>query len=87
MNSVGESASSIPGGIVCGQVNARPPRPSLVSQSVTAISFSFEPAANFGEPAVIGWKLLWNSGNGYVFTTLAVIDDPASTGFTKSDNL
>jgi titin len=87
INLVGDSADSLAGMIICGTVPGQPPKPTLVSQTATSVSFAYEPAVNIGEPEVIGWKIQWNEGNGYVFSTLATLNDADQLVFSKTNNI
>jgi len=86
-NSVGQSTVSDVTSITCGVVPNRPSEPILVSQSDSHIEFSYSAAANFGEPPVTGFRILWNEGNGFYFTTLYIVSDPLHLTFSMSDNV
>lgn len=68
INSVGESPESPAQMIICGVIPNKPPQPTLLSQSDSHVSFTYTPAANQGEPPVLGFIILWNSGSGHQFT-------------------
>ena len=78
---------SDPTKITAGIVPAQTLPPVLASRTSSSISFTYTQPANIGAPPVIGYKILWNSGTGSIFTLLSTNSYLDNLSFTKTSNV
>ena len=84
---MGLSADSVSTKIIAGTPPNQPNAPTKVSASSTAITINWTQPANTGESSITGYKILWNSGVGSVYTVLMTTDNLIDLTYSITSNI